>query len=113
MILETVAIITLVLTILPALIELGKCLRILIAKFVDHIKKYFLDRKELLRKNKNYLAVSIKDKIAEGKFNVVNCLYDEETEEIVNAADGQAWEAKELDRETLRHFGDQDMLILR
>ena len=66
-----------------------------------------------LQEDKNRIAISIKENLDNGQFNIVNCLYDKTTEEIVDMeTDAQGIEAESLDEETKQHFGDKDMIVL-
>ena len=67
-----------------ALKQLGKWLKEKILNFARNIRDFFLERsrKELLRKRKDLLAVSIKERLGNGNYGVVNCLYDTDAEEV-------------------------------
>lgn len=85
--------------------------------FVKNIFSFFKDpkkRKELQR-NKNAVAVSIKQKLHDGDYNVVDCLFDKQKEEIIATEEGdiQELEAKELDKETQDMFGEKEMIVLK
>lgn len=93
----------------------GKWLFTKILNFARNIRDFFLDRnrRELLRKRKELLAVSIKEKLDNGNYGVVDCLYDTNTEEIFDMEEAQAVESEQLDNETIRHFGDKEMIVLQ
>lgn len=85
--------------------------------FVDHIVAWFEDKKRLeeLQKDMNVVAISIKEKKENGKYQVINCLFNKAEGKIVR------WEkeediaiivAKELDAQTIEAFKDKDMIIL-
>ena len=86
-----------------------------IVDFVKNIISFFKDPQRLkkLQEDKNRIAISIKENLDNGQFNIVNCLYDKTTEEIVDMeTDAQGIEAESLDEETKQHFGDKDMIVL-
>ncbi|TXJ37679.1 hypothetical protein [Brachyspira aalborgi] len=86
-----------------------------IVNFVTNIVSFFKDPQRLkkLQEDKNRIAISIKENLDNGKFNVVNCLYDKTTEEIVDMeTDALGINAESLDEETKQHFGDKDMIVL-
>lgn len=93
----------------------GKWLLEKILNFAKNIKDFFLERsrKELLRKRKDLLAVSIKERLGNGNYGVVNCLYDTDTEDIFDMEEAQDVEAEQLDDETIRNFGDKEMIVLQ
>lgn len=86
-----------------------------VVNFIKNIVNFFMNTQRLkkLREDKNTIAISIKEKLDNGQFNIVNCLYDKTTEEIVDIeTDAQGIEAEKLDKETKKHFGDKDMIVL-
>ncbi|TXJ35037.1 hypothetical protein EPJ69_00405 [Brachyspira aalborgi] len=86
-----------------------------IVNFVTNIVSFFKDPQRLkkLQEDKNRIAISIKENLDNGKFNVVNCLYDKTTEEIIDMeTDALGINAESLDEETKQHFGDKDMIVL-
>lgn len=97
-----------------ALKQLGKWLKEKILNFARNIRDFFLERsrKELLRKRKDLLAVSIKERLGNGNYGVVNCLYDTDAEEVFEE-EAQDVEAEQLDDETIRNFGDKEMIVLQ
>lgn len=98
-----------------ALKQFGKWLLTKILNFAKNIKDFFLERRrlQLLREREELLAVSIKEKLDNGNYGVVNCLYDTDTEEIFDMEEAQDVEAEQLDNETIRHFGDKEMIVLQ
>ena len=86
-----------------------------IVNFVTNIVSFFKDPQRLkkLQEDKNRMAISIKENLDNGQFNVVNCLYDKTMEEIVDMeTDALGINAESLDEETKQHFGDKDMIVL-
>lgn len=75
-------------------------------------------RLKKLQEDKDRLAVSIKENLGNGNYNVINCLYDKEKEEIVGNhsaenEDALGMESEGLDTEAKKHFGNKDMIVLQ
>lgn len=86
-----------------------------VVNFAKHIKNFFKNtlRLKKLNKDKNTIAVTIKENLENGEYNIVTCLYDKEKEDITDLqTDAMGIEAEELDEETKQHFGNKDMIIL-
>ena len=84
-------------------------------KFFSNIVSFFKDPDRLrkLENDNELLAVSIKDKLDSGGYNVINCLFDKSINKIVDYnKDAQGITTNRLDSETEAMFGDKDMLIL-
>ena len=63
--------------------------------------------------SKKKLAISIKENLQDGNFNVINSLYDEENSELVDYTENTiAIGASELDSESALNFGDKEMILL-
>ena len=78
-----------------------------IVNFVTNIVSFFKDPQRLKKLQED------KKNLDNGKFNVVNCLYDKTTEEIIDMeTDALGINAESLDEETKQHFGDKDMIVL-
>ena len=95
--------------------EFVKKIILKIVDFAKNIVSFFKDPQRLkkLQEDKNRIAISIKENLDNGQFNIVNCLYDKTTGEIVDMeTDVQGIEAESLDEETKQHFGDKDMIVL-
>lgn len=87
-----------------------------VLNFFNNIVSWFkdVDRLRKLRKDRNTIAVVIKEKLENGNYNVVNCLFDKEQGEVVDyEEDALIIEAEMLDENTIRQFGDKNMIILR
>ncbi|MBQ8561777.1 MAG: hypothetical protein IJ441_09370 [Spirochaetaceae bacterium] len=67
---------------------------------------------KLLRERAEVIAVSIKENLDNGNYGTVNCLYDTDTEEVFEE-EAQDVEAEQLDDETIRNFGDKEMIVLQ
>ena len=86
-----------------------------IVNFVTNIVSFFKDPQRLkkLQEDKNRIAISIKENLNNGQYNMLNVLYDKTTEEIVDMeTDALGIDAESLDEETKQHFGDKDMIVL-
>ena len=87
-----------------------------IVDFAKNIVSFFNDPQRLkkLQEEKNTIAVTIKENLNNENYHVVNCLYNVETDEIVDMeTDALGMDAESLDEETKQKFGDKDMLILQ
>lgn len=99
-----------------AIKRFGKWLFTKTLNFARNIKDFFLERGrlKLLQERKELLAVSIKEKLDNGNYGVVNCLYNTDTEEIFDMEEeAQDVESEQLDSETIRNFGDKEMIVLQ
>ena len=86
-----------------------------VLNFVNNIINFFRNPERLnkLKEDRDLIAVSIKDKLENGQFRVVNCLYDKVLEDIVEVeTDAIGIEAEKLDKETKQRFGNKDMIVL-
>ena len=86
-----------------------------VLNFVKNIVSFFKNPRifNKLVNNNDLIAVSIKEKLNDGNFRVVNCLYDEITEDVTDIeTETIGIEAENLDKETKRHFGNKDMIVL-
>ncbi len=88
------------------------CLKLV--SFVKNILSYFRDEKRLekLKADSDLLAVSIKEKLSTGDYQVVNCLFNQVTS-VVEEEDAVVIAAEEVDEETKLHFGDKDMVVIK
>lgn len=95
--------------------QLGKWLLKKILNFAKDIRDFFRERRrmKLLQERKELLAVSVKEKLDNGNFAIVNCLYDTDTEEVFDMKEAQDVEAEQLDDVTNRNFGDKEMIVLQ
>lgn len=100
--------------------EFVKKIFVKIVNFAKNIVSWFRDPSiyKKLQENKKLIATSIKQNLENGQFNVINCLYDTEKEDIVGEHSAQnedalGMETKGLDTEAKKHFGDKDMIILQ
>ena len=86
-----------------------------VLRFLTNIVAFFKDPNRLgkLKENKDRIAVAIKEKLDNGDYEVVNCLFDKEQAELVDPEeDAEVISASELDEETLAQFKEKDMLVL-
>ena len=87
-----------------------------IISFVSNIISFFRNRSRLrkLQEDQNRIAVAIKEKLENGDYQVVNCLYDKADENLVTPEeDAQVITSAQLDAETQRNFGSKDMIVLQ
>ncbi|WP_346678732.1 hypothetical protein [uncultured Brachyspira sp.] len=100
---------------LRAIWDFIKKIVVKIINFFNNIMKFFKNPQRLnkLKQNKNILAISIKDRLENGKYNIVNCLYNKEDDELVDMeTDTLGYEAERLDAETEKQFRNADMIVL-
>jgi hypothetical protein len=99
---------------LKAVWDFLKKIAVKVLNFVKNIKNWFLDPVRLIKleENRNLLAASIKERLDSGNYNVVNCLFDKEKNELIEE-DTVIIQCEQLDNETLSAFKDKDMIILR
>jgi len=95
-------------------IRLGKAVVKLIMKvayFIKNILSWFKNpaRLKKIKEDKNTIPVVIKQKIKNGDYEVINCLFNEETNEV---EDAQVISSEQLGKETIKNFKDKDMMIL-
>ena len=84
----------------------------IITSFRDHIVRFFRERRNKI--DANTLAISIKSKLNSGDCSFVNCLYDQENNEIINPEnDAQIVNYEQLDQQTKNAFNGKDMLVLK
>lgn len=86
-----------------------------VLNFVNNIVSFFKNPQRLnkLKEDRDLIAVSIKENLENGQYNLVNCLYDKVLEEVVEVeTDAIGIETEKLDKETKQHFGNKDMIIL-
>lgn len=87
-----------------------------ILNFFKNIAGFFKqpERIKKIQENPKVLAISIKENLGNGNFNVINCLYDENAEEIIDYEnDALIIETESLDAQTISSFGIKDMIILK
>lgn len=92
-----------------------KKIAVRVLKFFSNIVSFFKnpDKLRKLGANRDLLAISIKDNLANGEYNVVNCLFDKSTNTIVDYEENaQGITAESLDSETKGYFGNKDMIML-
>lgn len=84
--------------------------------FVKNIANFFKNPSRLskLKQDSNIIATSIKENLSNGDYNVVNCLYDKETEQVVEMEENaEGINAEAIDLRTQQSFGDKTMIILQ
>ncbi len=86
-----------------------------VVNFFRNIVAFFKDPERLrkLHQDSNLMAISIKEKLDNGNYRVVNCLFDKSDNKVVDAeTEALGIEAEYLDKDTAYNFGDKDMIIL-
>jgi len=83
-----------------------------IVNFFKNIVGWFQNPQRLkkLKEDKNLTAVSIKQKLDNGDYQTIKCLFDEASNEI---KDAEVITSESLDNETLQNFGNKDMIVLK
>lgn len=87
-----------------------------IVNFAQNIVGFFKNPARLrqLQQDSDLIAVSIKDNLDNGDYKVVNCLFDQSSNEIVDMQENaQGIEAEEIDDATMRAFGNKAMVVLQ
>ncbi len=82
---------------------------------LELVREYFQRPKtrQLLKDNKNLLAVAIREKGPDGKIVVMLTLYDTQREELASDVEAVTYRAERLDRQLEEAFGDKEMIVLR
>jgi len=74
----------------------------------SRIVDWFKGRKSLKQQDKDNIAFTIKQEMANGNFEVVQGIFNEETEELL---DGEKYEAEELDAELAKHHRNGPLVV--
>lgn len=93
-----------------------KKIAVVVARFLSNVVAFFKDPNMLgrLKSNQNSIAVSIKEKLENGDYQVVNCLFDQQTCELIDPdVAAQVVTASDIDAEMAEKFGDKSMLVLK
>lgn len=101
---------------LAAVWEWIKKIVLKIVSFLKNIMGFFKDPNRLkkLKADQDRIAVAIKENLANGNYQVVNCLYDKEKSELVTPEqDAEVITAEQLDAQTISNFGDKEMVVLQ
>ena len=107
---------TLIKKALRAIWDLIKRIVLHICRFFANIVGFFKNpsRLEKLRQDKDVIAVAIKENLDSGNYQVVECLFNKETGNIVNPEeDAQIIEAEDIDTDTEHRFDGKEMVILK
>lgn len=87
-----------------------------IISFFANIVSFFRDRNRLrkLQEDRNRIAVAIKEKLDNGDYQTVNCLYDKQNVDLVDPEnDAQVITSGNLDDATKQAFGNKDMIVVQ
>ncbi|WP_071192248.1 hypothetical protein [Trichormus sp. NMC-1] len=84
-----------------------------ILNFIRNIRSWFQEPERLkkIEENNSIIAVAIKENLENGNFNVINCLYDQDSDSIIEN-ETLIIETEELDANTKQQFNDKDMIKL-
>ena len=96
--------------------EFIKKIFVKVINFFKNIVNWFQepDRLKKIQSDKKVIAVAIKENLEKGNYNVVNCLYNQETEELVDVKeDVLSITAEQLDSQTSSYFGKKEMIIVQ
>lgn len=95
--------------------DIIKKIWVAILSFTEHIRDFFRNalRLKKIQNNSDIIATSIKRKLEDGDYAVVNCLYDTEENKLVDyKRDAEIIAAEKLDATTRKMFGRKNMLVL-
>lgn len=70
---------------------------------------WFQNRHALVEKDKDNIAVMIKEKMSNGHVKEIHGIFNKASETVI---DGEQYEAETLDNELSNVFGDEDMVVL-
>ena len=109
-------IVDLILDFIKSVGDVIKKIWVAILSFTQHICDFFRNASRLkkIKNNSNIIATSIKRKLNDGDYVVVNCLYDQAENKVVDyKRDAEVITAEKLDATTRKMFGRKNMLVLR
>lgn len=98
--------------------KLCRIIREKVLNFVRNIKEFFNDPQRLkaLRESADRIAVVLREKVNEAKdagYRVISCIYNTVANAVEEFAENSVgYEAESLDAQTMREFGNNDMLVL-
>lgn len=90
-----------------------------IIRFVDNVVSWFEDPNRLreLQEDMDNIAVVVKEKLENGDYKVVKCLFNKREGKIVGREEAsnqyiEGMTSDNLDEKTKRSFGNKDMIVL-
>lgn len=89
----------------------GRWLKGVIIRLTELLKDFLEKCLNKLKGNKNLVAVTIKENLGNGNFNTVTCIFNKETEEIIEDKNSVAHENSTMDSDLEKNFGDKDMIV--
>lgn len=98
------------------LVKFCKIVFIVILKFTENVISFFKSpmRWAKLKANKKLLPIVLKQKLKNGDYNIIEGIFDEEKDDMVDIEkETQGIECERLDSELKGYFGDKDLVILR
>ena len=98
------------------LVKLGKIIFKALLSFKINILSFFKspERYKRIKENRNYLPFVLREKMKNGDYNVIEGVFDEKTDDVVDIQkEAQGFECERLDSELTDYFGNKDLVILR
>lgn len=98
------------------LVKFCKIVFIVILKFTENVISFFKSPKRYkrIKENRNYLPIVLRQKLKNGDYNVIEGIFDEEKDDMVDIEkETQGIECERLDSELNGYFGDKDLIILK
>lgn len=98
------------------LVKLGKIIFKALLSFKINILSFFKspERYKKIKENRNYLPFVLREKMKNGDYNVIEGVFDEEKDDLVDIEkETQGFECECLDSELNGHFGNKDLVFLR
>ena len=88
-----------------------KKLWVKLLNWINNIVSWFRrpERIKKIEKNSNLVAATLKERLANGDYEVCNCLYDMETEEI---KEGEIIKTEELEQKAKNMFKNKNLVII-
>lgn len=86
-----------------------------IVNFAKNIVNYFKNpaRLKKLQEDSSNIAVSIKENLDNGDYKIVNCLFNKDTNQVIDISDAEGISAEDIDAATKDAFGDKSMVVLQ
>lgn len=81
-----------------------------IIRFIIEVLDWLFSEERLKKaqKNQDILLVSLKERLNNGNYNVVNCLFNQASNTIVEST---VIKSKDIDNETKERFRNKDMIV--
>lgn len=95
--------------------DLVKKIFLRVVNFIKNILNFFKtpERLSTLRENNNIISLSIKENLDNGNYNIVNCLFDLNENDVIDfEEDALGIQATDIDEETKMKFGNKSAIFL-